>query len=196
MSEKVVWHRLTPEELEWAWHVGERRAAAKPTRNLEGAVAAAQMTVKVEYAYRNLLGQPAPAINTPHGYSYDLGRHRILIRANGRIAIKDLRCPTGKGELRPENFDIVLLGVTKGVEDPWVGLVGWCASDSYVRWRRRMPVDVGKDANGKKRPPVEMLVVARDHLNEIELLPGWPAEVKAYPAPAYQNAEGQQNRLL
>lgn len=196
MSTEVVWHRLTPEELEWAWHVGERRAAAKPTRNLQGAVAASQMTVKVEYAYRNLLNQPPPAINTPHGYSYDLSRYRVLIRANGRIAIKDLRCPTGKGELRPENFDIVLLGVTAGVEDPWVGLVGWTSSAGYLQWRRRAAVDVGKDENGKKRPLVEMLVVTRDHLNEVAAMPGWPAERKALPAPAYQNAEGQQNRLL
>lgn len=201
MSEKIIWHRLNPEALEYCMDVGRKRDIY---RNAQGAInrrvgghdttPTNQLGVKGEYAFAAILGLRLPTASpagADPGWDYQLSRFRIDVKTNGSLRRKDLLTPKGRGELDKDRVDIAVLACTASLEDPWVGLVGWIGVDSYLKQRTFHSLEVKRDGKPTKVPTY---IVPQRFLNEIETLPGWPQDVtKAIPAPAYQS---EQNRLL
>lgn len=197
MSERadIVWDRLSPEELEYCEAVGAQRnrlriAAGHRNRvaNPERAEFFNIIGVKGEFAFAAKCGLHYPTAGQPDDrYDFKLSRYRIDVKTNATLRHKNLLVPNDRfSPPEPHQCDILLLAGTSGIEDPWVGLIGWISVASWLKVRRAMLW--GKDKRST-------FVVPQERLNPIHNLPGWPLQAPT-PAPAYQNAEGDQKRLL
>lgn len=209
MSElsEIFWYYNSAEDLAYIMQTGIRRqvnrvadGSDRNNRRVENInpYYANQLGVKGEYAMAMAAGLPLPtAGKADPGYDFVLGKWRGDAKCNGRNR-KDLliRQDRPGAEPDPSRVDFLLVTCTPSLDDPWVGIVGWVAIDTYKARRQFHKLTVDGHDGGEKLVIPTWVVLQKD-LNSLDTLPGWPHRKAAAPKPPpYQSPPADQKRLL